>query len=231
MSHDNEHAQGGADATQPGGGAQEASGADEATRQAFAGRGAFTGRTIPPQPAQQPTPEAIAAAFGPADAAAAIDTATAGATMDADLSELALRNEELTQHLQRLAADFDNFRKRARREVETAASAASDRLLAELVGVVDDLERALDHAAGDATSQLGDGIRMVHQRLTSVLTAHGLEEVDTSGMFDPHLHEALMMHPATQGTTPGSIVQVLQKGWKVGDRVIRHAKVAVAGEG
>lgn len=199
----------------------------EHQRQAFAGRGAFTGRPIPPQPAAPSAPD-LSAAFG-GDAAAAIDTAAASATMDADLTELAHRNEELTQHLQRLAADFDNFRKRARREVEMAATAASDRLLGELVGVVDDLERALEHASGDTAATLGDGIRMVHTRLTSVLAAHGLEEVDASGIFDPHLHEALMMQPA-EGATAGQILQVMQKGWKVGDRVIRHAKVVVAGD-
>ncbi len=204
--------------------------ADDQARQAFAGRGAFTGRTIPPQPVAPPTPEEIAAALGSTEAAAAVDTAAASATMDADLVELSHRNDELTQHLQRLAADFDNFRKRARREVEAAASAANDRLLSELVGVVDDLERALDHAGTDSASQLGDGIRMVHGRLTNVLAEHGLEEVDTSGAFDPHLHEAMMMQPS-DGTNDGQIVQVLQKGWKVGERVIRHAKVIVAGEG
>lgn len=185
----------------------------ESERQAFAGKGQFTGRDIPVR-----DPVEVASPASPA----ALDADGAGA----DVVPIAAY-DELRDHLQRLAADFDNFRKRAVREREQAASAADARLLGELLVVLDDLERALGHSGEDAS--VSEGIRMVHGRLTDVLDRHGLTEVDTSGHFDPHLHEAMMMQPAGQGVVEGTIVDVVQKGYMLGDRVLRHARVIVAG--
>jgi molecular chaperone GrpE len=138
--------------------------------------------------------------------------------------------DQYRDDLQRLAADFDNFRKRAQRDRENAAAAADAKLLGELLDVLDDLDRALDHAgAGASVAQLSDGIRMVHGRLGGVLDKHGLTPIDASGAFDPHLHEAVMMQPAPAGVAPDTILQVAQKGYMLGDRVLRHAKVVVAG--
>lgn len=187
-------------------------------RQAFAGEGAFTGRPIPPQEAD---PAAASAAAPPA-------AAEVGVASSDELAQLRAENGELTGHLQRMAADFDNFRKRARRDVEQAASFASGKLLGELLSVLDDLERAMEHVGDAAGSGFAEGVQMVQQRLAQVLAAHGLEEVDTSGSFDPHLHEAIGMQPAV-GASEGQILQVVQKGYHVGDRVLRHARVIVAG--
>jgi len=177
-------------------------------RQRFAAEGHLTGRAIPPQPQQAPL------------AAAPIDPT--------EVEVLHAQNAELTEHLQRLAADFDNFRKRARREVIQASASASDKLLGEMLAVLDDLGRALEHANESDPAQVINGIRMVYDRLSAVLNEHGLEEIPAVGQFDPHLHEAMMMQPAPE-VPEGQILQVLQKGYRIGDRVLRHAKVIVAG--
>jgi molecular chaperone GrpE len=145
----------------------------------------------------------------------------------AALDQLRAENAEVTNHLQRMAADFDNFRKRAKRDVEQAARFANDKLVGELLAVLDDLERALEHA-GDAGESFVEGVKMTHSRLERVLTEHGLEGVDCSGEFDPQLHEALMMQPGS-GRPEGTVLQVVQKGYRIGERVVRHAKVIVAG--
>jgi molecular chaperone GrpE len=100
--------------------------------------------------------------------------------------------------------------------------------------VLDDFERGLQHA-GDAPegtphAQLAEGIRMTHGRLLGVLSQHGLTEIAVEGQFDPHLHEAVMMQPAPAGVVPDTVLNVVQKGYMLGDRVLRHAKVIVAGD-
>jgi molecular chaperone GrpE len=152
--------------------------------------------------------------------------------------------DEYLDSLQRLKAEFDNYRKRAAREQDSLSTRASEALLKELLPVLDDLERALDAAsernARIATGQspaastqargeakLEEGVRLVHRALSDALARHGLAEIETDGAFDPHVHEALLAQPA-DGAEPGSVVQVLQKGYRLGDRVLRPARVVVA---
>lgn len=237
-------------------GAGQLSGGDEpgeATEdeQAFARTGQFTGRQIPPQgPGQPPQHDGEAAedAFRRAAAAASPPPSTdeiaqsmgapsatpAQAGGVTELDQVLRERDQYRADLQRLAADFDNFRKRAVRERDQAASAADAKLLGELLAVLDDFERALEHAGdaadGSAHSQLVEGIRMTHARLLGVLSQHGLSEIPADGAFDPHLHEAMMMQPAPAGVAPNTVLQVVQKGYMLGDRVLRHAKVIVSGE-
>ncbi len=137
--------------------------------------------------------------------------------------------------LQRVAADFENFKRRSAREREQASAAAETRLLNELLTVIDDTERAIDHAAKDDVdkSAVVDGLRTVHARLTSVVGSHGLERIEAGkgAAFDPNLHEAMMVQPAPAGEADDTILQELQSGWRVGERVLRHARVIVAGGG
>ncbi len=144
--------------------------------------------------------------------------------VDSELDQVTRQRDEFRGDLQRITADFENFRKRALREREQASANADAKLLGELLVVLDDMERALDHAPED---EAGDGVRLVHSRLLGVLTSHGLSEVATNVPFDPHLHEALMMQPV-EGKEHGTILEVVQKGWSIGDRVLRHARVIVA---
>jgi molecular chaperone GrpE len=127
----------------------------------------------------------------------------------------------------RLAADFDNYRKRVAREHGELTARANERLVNELLPVLDDLERALEAAAEHEEAKLEEGVQLVHRSLASLLERHGLKEIDTDGAFDPHVHEALLAQPG-EGAEEGSVLQVLQKGYRLGDKVLRPARVIVA---
>jgi molecular chaperone GrpE len=127
----------------------------------------------------------------------------------------------------RLAADFDNYRKRTAREHAELTQRANERLLNELLPVLDDLERALEAAAEHEEAKLEEGVRLVHRSLVGLVERHGLTEIDTEGAFDPHVHEALLAQPG-EGAEEGSVLQVLQKGYRLGDKVVRPARVIVA---
>ena len=127
----------------------------------------------------------------------------------------------------RLAADFDNYRKRVAREHAELTTRANERLVNELLPVLDDLERALEAAAEHEEAKLEEGVQLVHRSLASLLERHGLTTIATDGAFDPHVHEALLAQPA-DGAEEGSVLQVLQKGYKLGDKVLRPARVIVA---
>ena len=127
----------------------------------------------------------------------------------------------------RLAADFDNYRKRVAREHAELTARANERLVNELLPVLDDLERALEAAAEHEEAKLEEGVQLVHRSLAALLERHGLTEIDTEGAFDPHVHEALLAQPA-EGAEEGSVLQVLQKGYRLGDKVLRPARVIVA---
>ena len=127
----------------------------------------------------------------------------------------------------RLAADFDNYRKRVAREQVELTRRANERLLNELLPVLDDLERALEAAAEHEEAKLEEGVRLVHQSLVGLVARHGLTEIETEGAFDPHVHEALLAQPR-EGADEGAVLQVLQKGYRLGDKVLRPARVIVA---
>jgi len=132
----------------------------------------------------------------------------------------------LEDQLKRVAADFDNYRKRTAREHAQLVTGANERLLKELLPILDDLERALEAAAQHEEAQLEAGVRLVHRALDDLLRKHGVAEIATEGRFDPHVHEALLSQPSE--ADEGSVIQVLQKGYKLGDRVVRPARVVVA---
>jgi len=128
--------------------------------------------------------------------------------------------------LLRLAADFDNYKKRAAREREEYVRTANERLIGELLPILDDLERALDAAGRHQEAQLEEGVRLVHRSLESLLQRYGVQPIETEGRFDPHVHEALLSQPSE--AEEGSVIDVIQKGYKLNDRVVRPARVVVA---
>ena len=136
------------------------------------------------------------------------------------------RAAALEDQLKRVAADFDNYRKRVARERTEIVTSANERLLKELLPILDDLERALEAAAQHEEAQLEEGVRLVHRALGELLRKHGVAEIEAEGRFDPHVHEALLTQPSE--ADEGSVIQVLQKGYKLGDRVVRPARVVVA---
>jgi molecular chaperone GrpE len=96
----------------------------------------------------------------------------------------------------------------------------------ELLPVFDDLERALEAAEAHEEAKLEEGVALVARSFGDVLRKEGLEEIETDGKFDPHVHEALLSQPAE--AEEGSIVEVIQKGYRLGDRVIRPARVVIS---
>ena len=138
------------------------------------------------------------------------------------LAEAEKQRDEYLDALQRLKAEFDNYRKRVARERAALAAHASERLVRELVPVLDDLERAIAHE-GD----IDEGVRLIHRALAEALAKEGLAEIGTDGKFDPHTQEALLSQPSD--AEEGTVIQVLQKGYKLGDRVLRPARVVVSG--
>ena len=141
--------------------------------------------------------------------------------------EVATRErDEYLDALRRLKAEFDNFRKRVQRDQADLVSRASERLVKQLLPVVDDLERALEAAANHEEARLEDGVRLVHRALADALAREGLVEVETEGAFDPHTQEALLAQPSE--AAEGTVIRVLQKGYRLGDRVLRPARVVVS---
>jgi len=143
-----------------------------------------------------------------------------------ELGALQAERDELFDRLQRLAAEFDNFRKRAAREQGEVLKRANERLVKELLPVLDDLGRALDAAEEHQEAQLEEGVRLVHRALADALVREGLSEIPTDGKFDPHTQEALLAQPSE--ADEGTVIQVLQKGYRLGDRVLRPARVVVS---
>jgi molecular chaperone GrpE len=142
-------------------------------------------------------------------------------TEEDPLEAVTRERDEYLDTLQRLKAEFDNYRKRVARDQQELAARAHERLVRELVPVLDDLERAMNHE-GD----IEEGVKLVHRALADALAKEGLTQIETDGKFDPHTQEALLSQPSE--TEEGTVIQVLQKGYKLGDRVLRPARVVIS---
>jgi molecular chaperone GrpE len=143
-----------------------------------------------------------------------------------ELEALSKERDELLDTLQRLQAEFDNYRKRAARDQQSLVTRAHERLVKELVPVLDDLERALEAAEAHEEAKLEEGVALVTRAFGDILRKEGLEEITTDGKFDPHVHEALLSQPSE--AEEGSVIEVIQKGYRLGDRVIRPARVVIS---
>ena len=147
-------------------------------------------------------------------------------TLEEQVAALEAERDEHLNDLKRVAAEFENYRKRVLRDQESLVARAHERLVKELLPVLDDLERALEAARDYETRSVEEGVRLVHKELADALTREGLAEIATEGRFDPHVHEALLSQPSQ--AEEGSIIEVVQKGYVLGDRVVRPARVVVA---
>ena len=142
------------------------------------------------------------------------------------LARTTRERDEYLDALQRLKAEFDNYRKRAARDRSDLIARSTEGLVKDLVPVLDDLERALEAAAEHEAATLEDGVRLVHRALADTLTRQGLVEVAVEGVFDPHTQEALLSQPSPE--PEGTVLQVVQKGYRLGDRVLRPARVVIS---
>lgn len=145
----------------------------------------------------------------------------------ARLQDAEAAREELLGDLRRVAADFDNYRKRTAREHEHLVRRAGERIVVRLLPVLDDLGRALDAAEHHEEAKVIEGVRMTRDQLDALLASEGIEEIPTDGLFDPHVHEAIAAQPA-EGVESGTVLQVVQRGYRLGDAVVRPARVVVA---
>jgi molecular chaperone GrpE len=148
-----------------------------------------------------------------------------GDPLEAAQAELARVRDQLL----RMAADFDNYRKRTRREVGDAERRAREELLRELLPVFDNLERAAIHTASASDVQaVADGVGLVIRQFGDTLSKLGIERIPTEGQaFDPTLHEAIQQLESRE-LAPGTIASEIQAGYRMGDRLIRPALVVVA---
>ncbi len=158
------------------------------------------------------------------------DGASHEALVEHDLDELAAKAEKADEYLelaQRTRADFDNYRKRATREAALAQERGISRLAKELLPAIDNLDRAVQ-AAEPEESQLVSGIKLVQADLLAALARAGIEPFSPVGeAFDPQWHEAVAQLPV-EGSEPGTVVEVYQQGYRLGETVLRPARVLVA---
>jgi molecular chaperone GrpE len=151
---------------------------------------------------------------------------------DALLADAQRERDEYLDLAKRTKADFENYRKRMGSEVQAAAGRGKAEVIREVVPVLDDLERAIQAAGldpeGDSDDGLAHGVLLVFRSLRDSLSRNGVEAVDPKGeKFDPMVHEALSTAPA-EGVEPGTVVEVLQKGYRLGEQLIRPARVVVS---
>jgi molecular chaperone GrpE len=149
----------------------------------------------------------------------------------ADLAAKAKKADEYLELAQRTRAEFENYRRRSIKESAAAQERGAAKLALELLPAVDNLDRALAHAGetpnGDAS--FVSGIKHVHHDVLAALKRAGIEPFSPEGeQFDPQFHEAVAQQPF-EGIVPGTVVEVYQRGYRLGDTILRPARVVVAG--
>lgn len=142
------------------------------------------------------------------------------------IEKLQKERDDTIALLQRNQADFDNFRRRNATVRSDSLDEGRRECIRALLPVLDNFDRAMENDSADDASWR-EGMKLVHRQFVETLQKMDLSEIDASGKFDPNLHEAVMQE-AVEGRESGEIVAVFQKGYRVGDRIIRHSMVKVA---
>lgn len=148
------------------------------------------------------------------------------------LEKLQKENEELKDKYLRSSAELDNFRKRTIKEKAELIKTAAEKTLLSILPIIDDLERADAEMEKDMTDEQWfaclEGYRVISNKFIGILEGLGLEKIDPKGeMFDPEIHEAISMRPVESPSNKGRIMDCVQPGYKLGDKMIRFAKVVV----
>lgn len=170
---------------------------------------------FPAEPAAAAQPPAEERTYAEAEVQAKLDAATA----------------ESKDRMLRVAAEYDNYRRRVQREKEQWSAEAVERFVGDLLGVLDDFDRALLSKSESATALL-EGVKLTEKQLRAALGRHGVEVIDPApgAKFDPKLHEAIQRVPAADKTPAGSVALVFEKGYSLKGKLLRPARVQVAGE-
>jgi molecular chaperone GrpE len=162
---------------------------------------------------------------------AAVDNGASPATAtvsDDPLAAVQQEKDALQDRLLRTVAEFDNFRKRIDRERRELAEFAASDVVMELLPIVDNFERALQTSAPPEAEPFRRGIEMIHRQMLDLLRKRGVRPIDVVGAdFDPNFHQAIM-HEASTDHREGEVMQELQRGYMLGDRLLRPAMVKVA---
>jgi molecular chaperone GrpE len=137
--------------------------------------------------------------------------------------------EELKDKYLRSVAEFDNYRKRTLKERAELILNGGEKVIAAVLPVIDDMERAIENGAKtDNPEVLREGMTLIHQKFLKILEAQGVSKIETKDAdFDTDIHEAVAMVPGMGDDKKGKVIDCLQQGYKLNDKVIRHAKVAV----
>ncbi|MFD2759469.1 nucleotide exchange factor GrpE [Lentibacillus juripiscarius] len=147
--------------------------------------------------------------------------------LQAELDKANQEKEEMHQRVLRIQAEFDNYKKRTQKEKEADRKYKAEDIVKELLPVMDNFERALQVEVTDETKNFAEGITMVYRQLKDALANHGVEEIETVGKpFDPTIHHAVMQEEDEEAE-PETVIEELQKGYYLKDRVIRPAMVKV----
>jgi molecular chaperone GrpE len=151
------------------------------------------------------------------------------AKLKEELEESKKRSSEYLDHLQRLQAEFDNYKKLVDRQKADLIDYACAELISELIDVMENLERGLTSAQeSDDIDSVIKGMEMVYSQLRDILTSRGLEPIEAQGLkFDPYYHEA-MMKTSSDEFPNNTVIEVFQRGYKIKKRVLRYAKVRVS---
>ncbi len=183
-----------------------------------------------------------------AEEAAAEPTPDPVAALEVELAQVKSEAEGFRDSWYRAAADLENFRRRSARELEEGIARARAEVLLQVVQVLDDVDRALNAAGVNAQPAAGDeppgtpgaksveedpiavGLKLIRGRIVEILRRHAVAEIPAGGeRFDPHVHEAVMEMPS-DAAPPGHVAQVLERGYLIGERLLRPARVIVAAE-
>ena len=152
----------------------------------------------------------------------------AGATESSELADLQRERDDYKDRWLRKGAEFDNYRKRTDRERREHGDQAVTAMLLELIRVVDDFDRALTVDAGESGAAYRKGVELIHAKLNDLLKKHGVRPMDAVGAdFDPNLHQAVVQEESA-GHRDGEVIEEMQKGYMIGDRLLRPAMVKVA---
>ena len=183
-----------------------------------------------PEPAEQPAPETDASETqAPENGAGGENRPDEAAVqaLQAKLDAAEKKAAELKDQLLRTAAEYDNFRKRSAREQDASFNNGVGFAVNQILGILDTLEMAANAPTTDENYK--KGVTMTLDKAAAALNTLKVEEIPAQGQpFDPNVHAAVQQVPAEEGVESGTVVQVYQKGYRLGDRVIRHATVVVA---
>ena len=146
--------------------------------------------------------------------------------LESEVERLKKENDKYYVHLQRTAAEFDNYKKRVSKERDNIYALAVGDVVAEYINVLDNIDRAL--AVETADEKMKQGIEMIHKQMIGIMNSLGVTEIPTvNETFNPEVHDAVM-HIESEEYGEQVVVEELRKGYRRGDRIIRHAMVKVA---